>query len=145
MAGLSALVLAVPAAAQTTVDKTLAFELDRWYDLGAKDGPITLHRVRLERLSGGGIKARVTRAADEEFTVPVKVEIEYSNASSTDWKAVLRITWLDESGETIDGYNGSSQLDEKKDFDRVGGSVTTLRYGLARARKLRVLINVKPD
>ena len=138
-------ILVSPSAAQTSVDKTLPFELDKWYELKVKDGPITLHRLRLERQSGGGLKARVTRAGDEEFTAPVKVELEYSNASSTDWKAVFRISWVDEAGETIDGYNGSHQLDDKKDFDRCGGTVTTLKYGLAKARRLRVLINVKPD
>lgn len=134
-----------PAAAQTSVDKTVPFELDKWYDLSVKEGPITLHRIHLERQGSGGLKARVVRGGDEEYTVPVKVELEYSNASSTDWKAVFRVSWTDDSGEAIDGYNGSAELDEKKDFDRVGGTVTTLRYGLARARKLRLLINVKPD
>jgi hypothetical protein len=141
----AAAALAAPAAAQAPLDKTVPFELDKWYELNVKDGPITLHRLRLERQGGGGLKARVTRAADEEFTAPVKVELEYSNASSTDWKAAFRIAWVDEAGEAIDGYNGSHQLDEKKDFDRCGGTVTTLKYGLAKARRLRLRINVKPD
>lgn len=140
----AATVLAVPAAAQTSVDKTVPFELDKWYELNVKEGPITLHRIRLERASGSGLKARVT-GADDEHRTPVKVEMEYSNISSTDWKATFRVSWVDESGEAIDGYNGSHELDEKKDFDRVGGTVTTLRYGLAHARKLRLLISVKPD
>lgn len=145
MAVLATVMAAGPARGQTAVEKTVPFELDRWYALDAKEGAITLHRIRLERLSGGGIKARVTRAADEEFTVPVKVELEYSNASSSDWKAALRITWVDENGQTIDGYSGSAELDDKKDFDRVGGTVTTLKYGLAHARKLKLAITVKPD
>jgi hypothetical protein len=136
--------LARPAAAQTTVDKTVPFELDKWYELGVKEGPITLHRLHLERQGGVPLKARVA-GGDDEFRAPVKAELEYTNASSTDWKAVVRITWLDERGDVIDGYNGSVELDEKKDFDRVGGTVVTLKYGLAHARKLRLLINVRPD
>ena len=142
---LLALALAAPALAQTSVDKTVPFELDKWYELGVKDGPVTLHRIRLARQAGGGLKARVTRAADEEYTVPIKVELEYSNASSSDWKAAFRISWVDDDGQVIDGYNGSSQLDDKKDFDRVGGTVTTLKYGLARARHLRLVMSVRPD
>jgi hypothetical protein len=141
----AAAILVSPAAAQAAVDTTVPFELDKWYELKVTDGPITLHRLRLERQGGGGLKARVTRGADEEYTAPVKVELEYSNASSTDWRAVFRVWWVDEAGETIDGYNGSHQLDEKKDFDRCGGTVATLKYGLAKARRLRILINVKPD
>jgi hypothetical protein len=137
--------LAVPAAAQVTVDKTVPFELDKWYELGAKEGPVLLHRIHLERQGGPGLKARVAHGADEEWTASVKVELEYSNASSTDWKGVVRLTWLDDNGEAIDGYNGRHQLDEKTDFGRVSGTVTTLRYGLAHARKLRLLINVRPE
>ena len=140
----AAAALATPVAAQTTVDKTLPFELDKWYELGVKEGPITLHRMRLERQGGVPLKARVA-GSDEEFRVPVKVEIEYSNISSTDWKGVVRLTWLDEHGELIDGYNGTVGLDEKKDFNRSGGTVVTLKYGLAHARKLRVLVNVRPE
>lgn len=144
MVTLLAAVLAAPASAQTSVDKTVPFELDKWYELNVKEGPITLHRIRLERAGGGGLKARVT-GGEDEYRVPVKVELEYSNVSSTDWKAAFKVSWLDESGETIDGYIGNHQLDEKKDFDRTGGSVTTLRYGLAHARKLRLHLNVKPE
>jgi hypothetical protein len=141
---LAATVLAAPTSAQTSVDKTVPFELDKWYELNVKEGPITLHRIRLERGAGGGLKSRVT-GGEDEYHVPVKAELEYSNAASSDWRVVFRISWVDESGEAIDGYNGSHQLSEKKDFERASGTVTTLRYGLARAKKLRLLLNVKPD
>src|SRR4051812_83653 len=117
LAILAVAALAAPAAAQTAVDKTLPFEVDKWYDLGVKEGPITLHRLHLERQGGVPLKARVAGEADE-FRVPVKVELEYSNAASTDWKAVMRITWLDEQGIVIDGYNATVSVDEKKDFSR---------------------------
>jgi len=141
---LAATVLAAPASAQTSVDRTVPFELDKWFELNVKEGPVTLHRIRLERVGGGGLKARVT-GGEDEYRVAVKVELEYSNAASSDWRGVFRISWVDESGETIDGYNGSHELEEKKDFNRTGGTVTTLRYGLAHARKVRLLLNVKPD
>ena len=141
---LTATLLAAPASGQTTVDKTVPFELDKWYELNVKEGPITLHRIRLERSGGGGIKARVT-GGEDEYRIPVKVELEYSNVSSTDWRAVFRVSWLDDSGEAIDGYNGHHELEEGKEFNRAGGTVTTLRYGLVRARKVRLRLNVKPD
>jgi len=144
MVTLLAAVLAAPASAQTSVDKTVPFELDKWYELNVKEGPITLHRIRLERSGGGGLKARVS-GGEDEYRIPVKVELEYSNVSSSDWRAVFRISWVDDGGEAIDGYNGSHELEEKKDFSRAGGTVTTLRYGLIRARKVRFLLNVKPD
>ncbi len=141
---LTATLLTAPASGQTTVDKTVPFELDKWYELNVKEGPITLHRIRLERAGGGGLKARVT-GGEDEYRVPVKAELEYSNVASSDWRVVFRVSWVDESGEAIDGYNGSHQLSEKKDFERASGTVTTLRYGLARAKKLRLFLSVKPD
>jgi len=108
---LAATVLAVPASAQTSVDRTVPFELEKWFELNVKEGPITLHRIRLERV-GAGLKARVT-GGEDEYRVAVKVELEYSNAASSDWRGVFRISWVDESGETIDGYNGSHELEEK--------------------------------
>ena len=140
---LAATVLAVPASAQTSVDRTVPFELEKWFELNVKEGPITLHRIRLERV-GAGLKARVT-GGEDEYRVPVKAELEYSNVASSDWRVVFRISWVDDGGEAIDGYNGSHQLSEKKDFERASGTVTTLRYGLARAKKLRVFLSVKPD
>lgn len=135
-------VLTVPAHAQTSVNKTVTFELDRWWDLDVKEGPITLHRIRLER-QGAGIKSRIQGA--NEFQLPVKLEIEYTNASSTDWEAACHVVWLDAAGEPIDGYTGSLELDEDKKFDRVGGYVTTGKYGLAHAKKLKIVLNIKPD
>jgi hypothetical protein len=82
MVTLLAVVLAAPASAQTSVDKTVPFELDKWYELNVKEGPITLHRIRLERSGGGGLKARVT-GGEDEYRIPVKVELEYSNITST--------------------------------------------------------------
>ena len=70
---LAGTVLAAPASAQTSVDKTVPFELDKWYELNVKEGPITLHRIRLERTGGGGLKARVT-GGEDEYRVPVKVD-----------------------------------------------------------------------
>ena len=139
---LAALAAAVPAHAQMSVNRTVDFELDRWFELEERDGPVTLHRLRLERDSGG-LKSRL--AGSNEFQVPIRVILEYSNHSSKDWEANFHVVWSDASGEPIDGYTGSSDIDEEKKFERAGGTVSTLKYGLTRARKLKIVINAKPD
>jgi hypothetical protein len=136
-------VTAVPARAQTSVNKTVPFELDKWYELNVKEGPITLHRIRLERQGSGGIKSRVRGA--NEYDTTVKCDLEFSNAATHDWKANFHVVWLDDSDEPIDGYTGASDLDEKKDFDHAGGSVTTLKYGLTKAKKMKIVIDIKPE
>lgn len=140
----AALALAtVPAQAQTSVNRTEDFEFDRWYELNVKEGPVTLHRLRLEREGGSGLRDRI--AGGTEYKVGVKIELEYTNEASRDWDANFHVSWLDASGEPIDGYTSTEELSENKKFERAGGSVTTLKYGLARAKKLKIVVNVKPD
>jgi hypothetical protein len=134
--------LAVPAQAQTSVNRTVDFEFDRWFDLNVKEGPVTLHRLRLER-EGSGLRDKI--AGGGEFKVGVKVQLEYSNEASRDWDANFHVVWMDDSGEPIDGYTSTEELEENKKFERAGGSVTTVKYGLARAKKLKIVVNVKPD
>jgi hypothetical protein len=124
--------------------KTVPFELGRSgtnapTSKKADHASLATGREPLERA------ALQTALSEDEYRVPVKAELEYSNAASSDWRVAFRISWVDESGESIDGYNGSHQLSEKKDFERASGTVTTLRYGLARAKKLRLLLSIKPD
>ncbi len=139
----AAALFAAPAQAQTSVTRSFPFELGRWYELDVKEGPITLHRIRLDRQAPGSLKSHVRGA--NEYDTDVKVELEYSNQASSDWEVAFRVTWMDDSGEPIDGYTGSHGLDEKKAFERTGGSVTTLKYGLVRAKKLKVVLDIQPD
>jgi hypothetical protein len=133
---------AIPAGAQTSVNRTVPFELDKWFELGVKEGPITLHRLRLVRQSGG-MRSRVM--GENEYATGVKVELEYSNVASTDWKAAFRVVWSDDAGDPIDGYTGTADLDERKEYERAGGTVSTLKYGLMHARKLKIGLDVKPE
>src|SRR5512146_2635467 len=122
---------APPAQAQTSVTRSFPFELGRWYELGVTEGPITLHRIRLDRQAPGVVKSHVRGV--NEYDTDVKVELEYSNQATSDWQCAFRITWMDDSGEPIDGYTGTHELDDKKAFERTGGTVTTLKYGVGRA------------
>ena len=138
----AALAAAAPAQAQISVNRTVDFELEKWFEIEERDGPVTLHRIRLER-EGGGLRSRIQGA--NEFQVPIKVSLEYTNNSSKDWKAQFHVVWMDAAGEPIDGYVGSSDIDEEKKYERAGGTVTTLKYGLSRARKIRIVVDAKPD
>jgi hypothetical protein len=129
-------------AADRLVDKTLPFQVDKWYELDAKEGPVTVHRLRVER-GGGGLKTKML--GPSEYQVPLTLDLEYSNAASHDWKASVRVEWLDDDGEIIDGFNERKEFDDAKQFEHLHASLTTLRYGVGRARKLRITIAVDPD
>jgi hypothetical protein len=132
-------------AADRVVDKSFPFQLERWYELDAKEGPVTLHRIRLEK-GGAGVKSKVLGGGGgSPFETPLILQVECSNVASRDWQASFRVEWTDEEGEVIDGYHGEKELDAEKQFERINLSLSTLRYGLARARKLKVAIDVRPD
>lgn len=140
---LAALLCTLPASAGE-VSKSFTFELDKWFDLAATDGPLTLHRLRLEKIGGGFTKlARLGGSSD--YAASVELQIEYSNDSSSDWKADVVVEWLDAKGEVIDGYRSDMNLDDGDRHELKKASITTLRYGIDQAKKLRVEIRTNPD
>jgi hypothetical protein len=145
--GSAALMLGAAAApaASGDVDTTVAFELDHWFDFGATSGPVTLHRARIVRQTGAFTKSTFFRPGNNEFLATVQIQIEYSNSEKRDWKAHLDIVWLDGDGKPIDGYKGSEGLDGEKSHEKVTVTLSTLEYGLGRAKKLKIGISSEPD
>jgi len=143
----AALVLASSAVQPLGADpfkKSYAFELDKWYEIDAESGPVKLYRIRVERQSGTTLKSRLTRV-HTDFATDVQIQIEYSNKSSKDWKGKMRIVWVDEKGETIDGYVGTESYGEETKHEVQTMLMSTLKYGLLHARKLEVEISVEKD
>ena len=143
LAALGALALHTPAAAGT-VSKKVKFELGKWYDLGVTDGPATLHRIRIDK-AGGSVKSIVTRPGNAEYLEDIRIELEFSNASTHDWQVAMRVHLLDDDGTVIDGYDDSEGLDEKSYNDLATVTLSTLRYGLDRAKTLSIDLTFGPD
>lgn len=120
-----------------TFSKKFAFELDKWYEIEANEGPATVHRLRINRLTGN-VKSKIFRPGNSEFLEDVEIEIEYTNDSTRDWDLNIRIHWLDADGTIIDGYNGKEDMDDESRHDATTIKLSTLRYGLDKARTLRV-------
>lgn len=127
-----------------TVDKSIAFELGKWYDLDAKDGPITLHRIRVVEQTGAFTKSQIFRPTDSEYLKTVQLQIEYSNTSSKEWSCRIDLVWVDGDGKTIDGYRGKEDLDKREDHDMVTVTLSTLGYGLEVAKKLKFKLDFNP-
>jgi len=136
--------LSVGAAAES-LNKSYPFELDKWYDVGVNEGPVTIHRVRVARQGGLVTKSKIFRPGNSEYLDNVQIQIEYSNTATRDWKADLRIVWTDDKDLVVDGYNGTEQLDEKESFQQATVTLSTLKYGLEKARKLRVEMVLRPE
>ena len=128
------------------VSRTFAFEADKWYVLDdAKEGPVTLHRIQVARQRGHLTKSALFRPGNSEYLASIEIRLEYSNSATRDWKARFRLALLDDGGQEIDGYNGSEDLNEQESHNLVTIKLSTLKYGLERARKLRVVIECEPD
>jgi hypothetical protein len=140
-----ALMTLLPAATYAgTAEKTVPFALDQWVDLASTDGPLTLHRVRIVR-QGGVTKSSFMRPGNSKFLEDVQIQIEFTNDSSNDWEARVAIEWLDAEGRTIDGYDGKESLDSEQRHDQQTITLSTLKYGVEKAKKLKIRIDTNPD
>jgi hypothetical protein len=135
--------LATDPASAGEVEKKADFELDRWIELESADGPVTLHRFRIVRASG--TKSRILRPGNSEYLEDNQLQLEYTNDATRDWDARLDVVWSDASGNVIDGYHDSENLDSDSRRDQQTVTLSTLRYGLERAEKLSVRIRFDPE
>ena len=147
--GLAAVGLSVllPAAAEAApFRRTVPFALDQWVDIAFEDGPVTIHRLRIERKGGlKGFKSVLSRPGNTEFVRDVQVQIEFSNSSTMDWEVKASVVWLDANDQVIDGYQGDEGLGEGESHELATMLFSTLKYGLDQARKLRIELSIQPD
>lgn len=137
--------LGTAAAAPAAVfSQSYDFALDSWNEIAASDGPITLHRLRLDLLEGRLTKSSLSRPHNHEYLETARVQLEYTNESTSKWKARVTVRWLDEEGRVIDGIGANETLDKKSARKVASVSVATLKYGLERAKKLEVEIHYEP-
>ena len=136
----------VPAAEAGKLDRNVPFALDKWFELSATDGPVTLHRVEVERQSGGFSKSTFMRPGNTDYLETVRIRIEYTNRDKKkDWEAHLDIAWLDASGVVIDGYRDKENIDNDTRNGEIHVTLSTLKYGLEKAKTLRVRIEFERE
>lgn len=126
------------------VVKTYDFVVDEWNEIGETDGPVALHRIRIDRKEGRLTKATLARPYNQSYLEPVRFQLEYSNGSSEKWRARVTVRWLDEEGRIIDGFSANEDLGKKSAHKVAQASVSTLKYGLERAKTLEVEVRFEP-
>ena len=131
-------------AAAGSVEKNVNFVLDEWIDLSSTDGPTTLHRLRLAR-QGGFTKSKFMRPGSSDYLEDVQIQLEFTNESSKDWDAEVVFEWFDADGKLIDGYKGTESLDSESKLDEQTITLSTLKYGLQKAKKLKIRIDYERD
>lgn len=144
VAALALVLVAAPAAFAGEVEKRVPFVLGEWIDLGASDGPVTLHRIRIERQTGI-TKSKLMRPGNSQYLTDVQVQLEFTNEATRDWEARVDLEWLDADGQAIDGYDDGENLDSESRHDLQTVTLSTLRYGLARAKTLTLRIEFHPE
>jgi len=141
---LAALLCGSGLASAGTAEKTSTFKIGEWIDLASSDGPVTLHRLRLVR-EGGVTKSSFMRPGNSQYLDDVQIQLEFTNDATQDWEARFSIEWVDGDGRAIDGYQGKEGLDSEKRHDQQTVTLSTLKYGLDRAKKLKIRIDYNPD
>lgn len=137
------LTLCLPSTAMAgDIEESFPFELDKWYDINFEEGPVTIHRVRVEIIESN-IKSRVFRPGtkNDPMVQDVQIQVEYSNDAERDYEADLEIFWLDSKGHKIDGYEGEEDIDEEERREEMTALRSTLVYGLEVAKTLSVKIS----
>ena len=109
-----------------------------WVKVGSRR--LRCHTVDLSA-NGTKLKPR----AEMPPGTAVELQLEYTNDSSNDWDADVIVEWLDGKGEVIDGFRDELNLDEGDRRELKKATITTLRYGLDQARKLRIEIRTDPE
>lgn len=139
--GAAALLLAPPLVAQA-YDETFDFTVDEWIELDLEEVPITIHRLRLQG-SDPGIAARIAR--NQRYVQQLELQLEFTNDGSQDWEAEVQVEWLDQAGDVIEGIETDFDLDgrDRRKIRREKKSVN--RYGLSRAVRLSIRIELDPD
>ena len=124
--------------------KTYEFEMDRWHEIGVSDGPVTLHRIRLDRKEDRLTKSALARPYNQQYLEPIRFQLDYTNGASSKWRARVMVRWLDEEGRVIDGFSANENLQKKSANKIAQASVATIKYGLERAETLEVEIRFEP-
>ena len=138
------LVLTASAALADEVVKRYAFAIDVWQPIDATDGPVTLHRIRIDRKEDRITKSMLARPYNQQYLEPIRFQLEYSNNASKKWRARITVRWLDENDQVIDGFSANETLDKKSASKIAQASVATLKYGLAKAKTLEVQVRFEP-
>lgn len=137
------LVASAPLSAAEVV-RTYDFTVDEWLEIQETDGAVTLHRIRIDRKEGRLTKSTLARPHNQEFLETVGIQLEYTNESSQKWRTRIMVRWLDEDGRVIDGFSANEEMEKKSARKIAQASVSTLKYGLERARTLEVEIRFEP-
>ena len=122
------------------VEKQVPFAFDQWFDLNSNDGSATLHRIRIVREKQSA-KSRIMRPGNSEYLQDVQIQLEYTNDASRDWEVRMKVEWLDDAGKAIDGYNDDENLDSSSRHDQATVTLSTLKYGLERAKTLSIRLD----
>ncbi len=126
------------------VVKTFDFVVDAWHEIEETDGPVALHRIRIDRKEGRLTKSTLARPYNQSYLEPVRFQLEYSNGSTEKWRARVTVRWRDEEGRIIDGFSANEVMGKKSAHKVAQASVATLKYGLERAKTLEVEVRFEP-
>ena len=126
------------------VARSYDFAVDEWQEIGEVDGPVTLHRIRIDRKEDRLNKSTIARPYNLGYLETVRFQLEYTNGSSQKWRARIEVRWLDEAGKVIDGFGANETLDKKSANKVAQASVSTLKYGIQKAKTLEIKVRFEP-
>jgi hypothetical protein len=135
---------AVPVQSQVITASFDGIELERWLDVEKKDGPVTIHRLRISTEQAGFRSKGAEVALNREYLQPLAVQLEFTNDSARKYKSYITVRMLDGQGEAIDGFGDEEGLDANRARGLVTRSFGASKYGLKRVERVELEIKLNP-
>lgn len=135
---------AVPLRSQVITASFDGIELERWLDVDKKDGPVTIHRVRISTEQAGVRSRSAEVALNRDYLQPIAVQIEFTNESARKYKSYITVRMLDRDGEAVDGFGDEEGLDANRARGLVTRSFGASKYGLERVERVELEIKLNP-
>lgn len=139
-----AILAAATVQAGSGVNISAPFELGKWIELEHTEGPVVLHRIRVVEQTGVITKSTIFRPVGSEYLKTVQIQLEYSNSATRDWNCFMHVEWVDADDKVIDGYRDSESLDDREVHDAATVTLSTLKYGLEKAKTFKIRLDVRP-
>jgi hypothetical protein len=128
----------------TVLKQSCDFALEQWCDINQVDGSVTIHRARVTTTDAGIRSISANNVLNNEYIKRVMVQIEYTNEGGRKYKSFVKVRWVDENDQAIDGFGDEEGLEANRARGMIKRSIGALTYGLVKAEKLEVEVNVNP-
>ncbi len=127
--------------------KTVAFKLDKSFDLDAKVGPVSVDSVEFVNRGGGTTKSKAVdvlkRSGTPGTTTTLRCAFDVENPSKEEWEVTATLEFYDKDDELIDRVRSSRDFEGEADTWTVDHP--TLGYVVPLIKEVKITLQAEYD